>query len=368
MLDHLLRTLVPLFTRALQDFSTVGLTMSFTTSTCAKCNKPVGHGADCKSCLNHYHFACCGISERGYVKLGGVGRSTWTCPPCREASNKSHVELDDSVVQLDTASNSASCPDEKQKSPNASSQMADILAKLNDIANLHSDLKELKRDMVDLKEIKNDIAELKATYASNMDELFTRVNSIEDKVDEVDKLKLEIQDLKKSLHNISDEQRKNDQWVRRSNILINGIPQKANENLVEILKKLAAISGFSLNVDTDIDFVTRVAVGKESDQKKPRPIVVKMQARFKKDEFMAATRKLKNLTARDLGFPGTDQRIYVNDHLSPYNRFLFQQAKIKAKEKGYTFWWVRNCTVMVRREPSSPVIHVTSLEALNKIV
>lgn len=102
------------------------------------------------------------------------------------------------------------------------------------------------------------------------------------------------------------------------------------------------------------------------ESKKPKPIILKMQSRYKKDDFLVSLRKLKNITAGDIGFTGVTSRIYFNDHLSSRNRQLFQRAKLIAKEKNYAYCWVRNCTIMVRKTDKSPVLHITSEDSLKK--
>ncbi|VVC86691.1 unnamed protein product [Leptidea sinapis] len=111
--------------------------------------------------------------------------------------------------------------------------------------------------------------------------------------------------------------------VNSYQIELNDLKQKINELPSAIrrhLKKrpVASKSGYCLNPDTDIDFVTRVAIKNDSVENKPRPIILKMQARYKKDDFLSSLRKIKNLKASDLGYAGVNTPIYANDHLSTY--------------------------------------------------
>ncbi|XP_048481486.1 uncharacterized protein LOC125489517 [Plutella xylostella] len=342
-----------------------------TPTSCAHCAENVGCGPQCSACSKKFHFKCGTITERGFERLGAVGRAAWLCPQCRGTPTKSLTEDDaqsrmpdkpQSLVkqQVGTKKTSASSTANQKEATLEliSGQISDILSKLSVMTSIQSDIKELK----------SDISDMKTTFKANMDELTTKVSELDGRVSTLEQLQGEVCELKKTLNEISEDNRRNDQWVRRSNIQINGVPQKSNENLINVVKKLAAVSGFTLNAETDIDFVTRVAVRKDADQKQPKPIILKMQARYKKDDFMAALQKLKTLKASDIGILDSDNRIYINDHLSAHNKFLLQQAKLKSKQKGYTYCWVRNCTVMVRRDATSPVIHVSTIDSLNKIV
>lgn len=195
-----------------------------------------------------------------------------------------------------------------------------------------------------------------------------RMNDIDRELNNVKSLESELNTLKTSFNELLISNRKNDQWVRRSNIQINGVPYKKSENLINIVKSLAVHSGFELHDSSDIDFVTRVAVKNDEKNNRPKPIILKMQARYRKDDFLSCLRKLRSLKASDIGFHGINTPIYANDHLSSYNKTLLKEAKKKAEAKNYRFCWVRNCTVMVRRTEDSPVIHITSEECLKKIV
>ncbi|CAH2095142.1 unnamed protein product [Euphydryas editha] len=45
-----------------------------------------------------------------------------------------------------------------------------------------------------------------------------------------------------------------------------------------------------------------------------------------------------------------------------------REIKKIAKEKCYQYVWVKKCCIMVRRTNSSPVMHITSLTDLKKMV
>lgn len=87
--------------------------------------------------------------------------------------------------------------------------------------------------------------------------------------------------LKYKIKELSESNNKNERWVRRSNIQINGARHRRGENLVQIINSIAKKGGWKLNFDADIDFVTRVAIKNDTTDNKPRPIAVKFQAVYK---------------------------------------------------------------------------------------
>ncbi|XP_045456531.1 uncharacterized protein LOC123666485 [Melitaea cinxia] len=202
---------------------------------------------------------------------------------------------------------------------------------------------------------------------SSINSVFKRIGDFDLEISKIGHLESEVNELKVTLQDIKESQSKSEQWVRRSNIQINGVPQKNGENLIQLIKTLAEKANYTLSTDTDIDFITRIATKNNTSDGRPKPIILKMHSRYKKDDFLTSLRKLNNLKACDIGFTGRQDKIYFNDHLSTDNRALFNEAKRLAKEKGYNYCWVRNCTIMVRRKDDSPVIHITSKDCLKKL-
>ncbi|CAG9783468.1 unnamed protein product [Diatraea saccharalis] len=339
------------------------------TSQCGTCNDTVGHGSECSTCKRRYHFGCGGISERGFNRLGSR-RDKWICSNCRDTNVTHSEDASPSATSSRTPVVAKTTLGPKMKlSEVDNGQPSDHDETLKDIlaivTGLQTEFQSFHRIESDLKQVKADVADLKASLDSRIDDISDRVSNLESRISAVENAKTELDHLKKIINVLVEDNNRSEQWVRRSNIQINGIPFKSGENLINVTKRLADRCSFPLK-DTDIDFVTRIAV-KDHNDKRPKPIILKMQSRYRKDEFLAAIRNLKNIKASDLGFGSSDSRVYANDHLSTKNKFLLRQAKMKSKEKNYAFCWVRNCTIMVRKNETSPVLHINSEDSLKKI-
>lgn len=141
--------------------------------------------------------------------------------------------------------------------------------------------------------------------------------------------------------------------------------KKKNENLFDILQTISDRIQHKVDPSLDIDFITRVAP-KKSDPKKIKPIIIRFLARHKKDDFLSRVRKMK-LKASDIGYVGFDNFIYFNEHLTSINKSLLHQTKVIAKEKQYTYVWVKNCAIFARRNDTSPVIAITNELDLNQL-
>lgn len=317
----------------------------------------------CTACACLYHHVCIGITDTDFKKILPMNKLKWKCPSCK-LSKTGHSHHSSPVATKDCY------PAEESHSimnVEARSIMAHIDARFNILQNTIEAFKS------EVTEQLNNLTVTVNTWEGKIKELESSVSTLTNNIlhleSERESMLSEVAELKSILQSVRAENIRNEQWVRRSNLQINGVPQREGENLFQVIRNLANKTGFALNIDADIDFVTRIAIKNGSDSKKPKPIIVKFQARYKKDEFLSAVRKFKNLKAGDLGFSGApaSERIYVNDHLSTYNRSLLQKAKTTAREKNYAYCWVRNCTIMVRRSDKSPVIHITSEENLKKI-
>lgn len=315
----------------------------------------------CSACRGLYHYACIGLKEHDFKKMLPMNKIKWKCPPCKSGKKKENK----------------SSPNTPRPECSSSQSMINIDANAimdhidSRFSALQSAIDSLKSD------VNEKLTRLSATVASwetKMQGFASSIASINEQVfdlkQENDKLKQDLDHLRSKVTDISDCNDRNEQWVRRSNIQINGVPEKKGENLLSLVKSLAQKCNFAMNVDSDVDFVTRVAVKNDADNKTPKPIILKMHSRYKKDDFLSSLRKLKNCTAGDIGITGAQSgyNIFFNDHLSARNKYLLKQAKRLAKEKGYVYCWVRNCTIMVRRSDQSPIIHITSEHSLNKII
>lgn len=372
---------------------------------CVACNKTIKNNKidpllSCTGCGGSYHFGCLNLGKSQSKENIEKFASSWMCSFCTSVNDRrrrndltpvrASVTLDDSVMSCDaTLDESRSAVDtygtgtlvgteDSRTPPNKfdlgnhssgmSSQHAELLNSiLLKVSELQIQFSSIQTIQADINQVKTDVTSMKNSLDSRLEEMAGRLEAVETRVSGLESYKAEVDSIRTVVSEIVSDMRRNDQWVRRSNIQINGVPETSSENLYTILNNLASKSGYPLNIATDIDFVTRVAVKNDSDSKKPKPIIVRLQARYKKDDFIASLRKLKNLRASDLGFSNSDSRIYINDHLSGYNKYLLREAKRRKTQKEYKWCWVQNCTIMVRKTDNSPVLFITSEDALNKI-
>lgn len=164
-----------------------------------------------------------------------------------------------------------------------------------------------------------------------------------------------------------------EQAALKNEIEILGIPEVANENLHHTLLLTAAKIGVDLS-DLEIDWVTRVgprhrqvSTATESGGTFPRPIVVRLLRRAKKDEVLKAAKVRRNLYANDI-VKGSENEIYINERLTKQNRQLFRETRLRTKQHGFQYHWIRNGQIHVRKADKKPSIQIRNLDDLDQHV
>ncbi|XP_039279166.1 uncharacterized protein LOC120350345 [Nilaparvata lugens] len=164
---------------------------------------------------------------------------------------------------------------------------------------------------------------------------------------------MHVQKLENEIHDLQ-------QYTRKDNLEIVGIPETKQENLLVVMEAVAK----SINVDfkkEDLSIVHRMPTAKGSSS-----IVAKFSSRSKKIEWIAAARKMKGIKSTDIcnKLPRSD--VYVNEHLSPYYKRLLGKAKSLKINKKLTFVWVRDCKIFVKKSEHSRTKRIMNEEDLNE--
>ncbi|CAG9130329.1 unnamed protein product [Plutella xylostella] len=222
--------------------------------------------------------------------------------------------------------------------------------------------------VLDMKQVKVDIAELKTSVDfahDSVKNLELKSNAIDRRVSETEKAVELITSLQTKVSKLQREIDEKEQWSRSNNIELKGIPYTKTENLFELLLKLANICDFQLKKE-DINFVTRIR--SRSSNTGPKSIVACLTNRYLKENFVAAARSHRGISASDLGFANCADKVFVNDHLTENNKLLLNKTKLLAREKNFQFVWVKNCAIHVRKNPTSPILFIKTETDLAKIL
>lgn len=303
---------------------------------CKKCEVEFRDGVQCSVCLNCFDFPCAGITEAGFRKLG-ERKATWRCSYCKNLGS----------------------------TPGKSSEMEGILSELKHLSvqmailpTLVDNVKKIQEEIVDLKAIKTEFVDLK----TSLEFVHQSVSSLTDKVSTIDHEVQSLQSIKEHLSVTHQRLEKlemrvddGDQRARLNNIEIKGVPYTSSENLYSIISKIGDIINYKVSKEL-INYIARVPTRGDNNIKN---IIVSLNNRYVKDDFISAARKNKVLTAASLGLAG-EKRIFINDHLTLRNKSLLNKTKSVAKELNFTYTWVKNCKIFIRKNSTSPVFTINS--------
>lgn len=331
----------------------------------------------CCKCSSVYDLACANVNDKRFTSFyssstaaGRERRATWTCPECLcnvpKGDNlstplRSHNDEHGSPpLARGLTPNSPTDNVTQRKKPDVDYDIIKLI-KIEIQAAVRSELAPLKDQLNHLTD--------SVQYISNQyDDLIKTTNSI---LENYQSMKTECTHLRSTVITLTERLNNLEQHLRDSNIEIQGMPQQRNENIVEIVRKIADVVSLKIE-DRDILSCTRVA-SMNKDSRRPRAIVVKLSSTRRRDEFYSAVsrfnkaRSTNKLSTSLLGIGGDNSLIYVSEHLSPANKALHAATRAKAKHLSYKFVWVRNGRIFMRKDETSRFIHVKNQQLLDSL-
>ncbi|CAG9819880.1 unnamed protein product [Phaedon cochleariae] len=201
------------------------------------------------------------------------------------------------------------------------------------------------------------------------DELVKSVSFCSDKISDFEKslddvkvlmrkfeeLKRDNNNMKKEISNLNSRVNELEQHSRSKNIVIQGVPENNNENLISIVEQISNFLG--VEVKDNVEFANRVQSMKPVPGK-PKNIVVGFASKILRDQVIAlAKQKRKNSSNPKNGIKINEiiESVYINEHLTSNNQSLLREAKEAARTKNFKFVWVKNGNIFMRKDERSRV-------------
>ncbi|KAI8420564.1 hypothetical protein MSG28_009023 [Choristoneura fumiferana] len=215
---------------------------------------------------------------------------------------------------------------------------------------IRSEIKDQLRVMTSLSE---SVLEVQSQVKTSLSEFENRITLTEKKVATMTTLSKSLDEAHETIKRLVTENDSNKQFSMMNNLEISGIPYAKGENLLTVLRNISTKVGYSLG-DSDVDVIHRVRrfhSDQSETQKNNRPpaVIVRFTQRRRKNELLAAVRARRGLTTADIGLPGPAATVYVGDHLTPANKLLLKQARQLRLQHNYTFLWIRDCKIFIRK-------------------
>ena len=218
--------------------------------------------------------------------------------------------------------------------------------------------------------------------STKMTELSTQMNQIQqsaiDNSQEIIKLKdsnaelhrinrdlcLDVTKLNTDTANFKKQIESLEQYSRINNIEIVGIDEpnidvEAVEDVIlECLNSLSPDNAVGQKlVRADID-ICHILPKKNNEHSH----VVRFISRKSKIDILNAKRQQRNRQ-----FKFRDKNIYINEHLTPTNKYLFGLAKQKQRTANYKHLWTRNGRIFMRKDDTSHVLSIDTELIINSL-
>lgn len=222
----------------------------------------------------------------------------------------------------------------------------------------------------EINSFRTDINELSASMQFVSDKMDSSFKLIEQLTSQFNQLKKENEEIRsKNVHlscevrDLREKVRHLEQYSRINNIEINGVPATKEESVFDLLRDVGASIGVEVQ-ECDISAAHRVPSFRRD---RDPALIVQFTNRRMRDEWISKYRQKKSLTASEINQRFSNQRVFINDHLTPDNKQLLSKLKKKCREIGYDFAWCRDAKFFARKEPGAPVKKITCLEDIEAL-
>lgn len=231
---------------------------------------------------------------------------------------------------------------------------------------------ELKKQVCDEQKVSQEKLTTLSTSVNFLSDQFDSMNKLMQQINtEVTTAKNEIIKLKKDnvvlndeVGTLKDRVRQLEQYTRKNNIEISGVPVTAGENISKILEDVGAAIGVEVH-SNDISAAHRIPSFKKD---RSQSIIVQFTARVVKETWISNYKELKTpLTAKQINATFTHQRVYISEHLSPENKLFLKALKEKCKQVGFTYAWYREGKFFVRKADGDRCKRINSYDELNAL-
>lgn len=302
---------------------------------CGICNTVVNRSSTsvlCCACKKQYHLKC--LETPNMPDLNKFPGLQWMCAHCiglgEGGNNRDGIIMQPSNDGTDT-----------------------ILAKLNDI----------QKDLKLVKQQQSDIVTSLEFYGRKIDDFNDKINKFENQIEVIPKLEINVHANTSEISVLKEELNKLQQRSRINNIEINGITVTPNENVMQIVK--CAINTLGIEGEVVVDACHRVP-HMDSNNKRPYSIIARLATHNHKEKILEAIRAKKGLSTHDMGLPGDNVRVYINDHLTPQNKVLHRKTREFCKSFN-TISWIRDCKILMRHPRTGKTFHIFNESVLRNI-
>lgn len=229
-----------------------------------------------------------------------------------------------------------------------------------------SEIDSLKAEIIELKNSQEFICSkyenLKSEYAEQL-----KINKKQH--DEISQLKSATKEVSELSKSESEKLDSLEQYGRRLNLEIIGVPVSAQEDTNAIVIEVAKNVGVDISSE-DISISHRVpSISKPNDSKssdRPPAIIARFMNRSVRNRLYKNRKLTRDIDPNKFSVPGL-KYVFINENLTQKRKNLFWQAKQRVKKFNYKFIWTTNGNLYVRKDDDSKQIPIKNMDDLNLI-
>lgn len=311
---------------------------------CTACDDPLPKDdfVQCtiKKCKLHYE--CSGLTEKTYRQMGATRRETYRCRLCRE-DNTEHKKP------------AAQSPTRKQIT------LEDLFLK---IENMEFSVQK------SVKDVKDEVFELQksVSYSTDkIDDFIQELQAMNKKLSDITKennlLQQKNKELEDKVQDLHQEVQEMQQYSRRFNIQLDGVPEVREEKAMDIVTKLATLIDEPIILNQDVQAAHRLPT---NNTRRTPSFLIQFTNKQKRDAVIKKARQ-KKLVSTDFVSNAPQTLVFSNDHLTPYYKKLLYEARKAKVEKAYEFVWVNGGKIFVKKDKDSRAIRIESMKDIEKM-
>lgn len=298
---------------------------------CRKCDQllvaedAVVCNGDCKG---SYHYNCAQVREIQYRKRTLAEKQAWLCPDCKNLVKNKPTPGTPSIEDVYTI-----------------------------VMNINLSLASLQKEM-------KDIAASQQFLSNCYEEFSHKFEKLENMNKEIVSLKEEVMSKDKQIKDLSSRVIHSEQYSRRRQLELTNVTSVQGEDLHRVVVQTAALVGVTID-RADIDAVHRLPSNRNNNRP---PIIVEFSTRRTRDQLLSKKNTCVVTNKSVLGAGHGNERVFINESLSPYFKNLLWLVKKEAKNKGYKFCWYRSYKILVKKNENEKIIYIAEEDDLKKLI
>ena len=162
----------------------------------------------------------------------------------------------------------------------------------------------------------------------------------------------------KTIHDLEEKYDDIEQYSRKFNLEIHGIPERKEEDITQIILDLAEAIDADVR-EEDIDICHRLYKA----EGKARPIIVKFTNYDSKYEMYSKRLRLRKVDNREkFGV----ERVFINENLTSRRALLYSKVRKKVKDNSVWNTWTMDGKIFLRKSPTGRPIRIKTEDDINK--